>query len=222
MPEPASILDQTRVVHAADRFVVVDKPAGVRSVPGNGPEGRVCVEAWVRARFPLADGPLTVHRLDMATSGLMVYALDRDAQAALSLQFMKRRVAKAYTAIVDGVPAGASGVVELPLRVDWPNRPRQIVDHDLGKRARTEWRTLGVEQHDGRPCARLEMVPITGRSHQLRVHAAHADGLACPILGDTLYADPAPAPRLLLHATSLAFNDPATDERVEITSDAPF
>ncbi|MEZ6242205.1 MAG: RluA family pseudouridine synthase [Phycisphaerales bacterium] len=219
---PPSILDQTRLVHAADRFVVVDKPVGVRSVPGNGPEGDVCVEAWVRARFPLADGPLTVHRLDMATSGLMVYALDRDAQAELSRQFMKRRVAKTYTALLDGVPEGDSGVIDLPMRVDWPNRPRQIVDHELGRPARTEWRLLSVETHNERACARVEFVPITGRSHQLRVHAAHADGLGRPILGDTLYADAGSAPRLLLHATTLAFTDPGTDQRIEFASPAPF
>lgn len=216
------ILDQTRLVHATDRLVVVDKPAGVRSVRGNGPDGGTCVEAWVRARFPLADGPLTVHRLDMATSGLMVYALDRDAQAHLSRQFMRRRVAKTYTALLDGVPRGDSGEIDLPMRVDWPNRPRQIVDHALGRPARTRWRLLGVETYAGRACARVEFIPITGRSHQLRVHAAHADGLGRPILGDTLYADPGSVPRLMLHATTLAFADPGTGGRLEFRSDPPF
>ncbi len=219
---PRDVLDQTRILHASDRLVVVDKPAGVRSVPGNGPDGGVCVEAWVRARFPLADGPLTVHRLDMATSGLMVYALDRAAQAELSTQFMKRRVGKTYTALLAGVPGAESGVVELPLRVDWPNRPRQIVDHELGKPARTEWRRIAIEHRDGQDRARLEMVPVTGRSHQLRVHAAHADGIGIPILGDELYGDAASAPRLLLHATTLAFSDPDDGSRREFRSEPPF
>lgn len=220
--DPHDILAETRVVHAGERFVVIDKPAGVRSVPGNGPEGGVCVEAWVRERFPLGDGPLTVHRLDMATSGLMVYALDRGAQAALSVQFMKRRVSKAYTALLEGVPDAESGVVSLPLRVDWPNRPRQIVDHEHGRPAESRWRVVGVERWGGRACARLEMVPITGRSHQLRVHAAHPEGLGLAILGDELYADATLAPRLLLHASMLGIADPGSGEPLEFVSQAPF
>lgn len=224
MPKSASDnpLDAARVLHASPRFVIVDKPPGVRSVRGNGPDGHVCLEAWVREQFPLGDGPLTVHRLDMPTSGLMVYALDRKAQAELSVQFMKRRVGKAYTAIVGGHLEPGSGVVELPLRVDWPNRPRQIVDHGLGKHAKTEWRRQAHETRNGQPCTRLEMVPITGRSHQLRVHAAHVDGLVSPILGDNLYGDETRAPRLLLHASMLEINDLETGERLRFESPAPF
>jgi tRNA pseudouridine32 synthase/23S rRNA pseudouridine746 synthase len=215
-------LDHARVLHATDRFVIVDKPPGVRSVPGNGPDGHVCLEAWVRERFPLGDGPLTVHRLDMATSGLMVYALDRPAQAALSVQFMKRRVAKAYTAIIEGRLEPESGQVSLPLRVDWPNRPRQIVDHEQGKPAQTRWRRLAHEAWGAHACTRVEMVPITGRSHQLRVHAAHPDGLNAPILGDNLYGDESLAPRLLLHASMLEINDLETGEPMRFESPAPF
>ena len=224
MPNPAhdNPLDHARVRFESPRFVVVDKPPGVRSVPGNGPDGHVCLEAWVRERFPLGDGPLTVHRLDMATSGVMVYALDRKAQAALSVQFMKRRVDKAYTAIVEGHLEPEAGEVSLALRVDWPNRPRQIVDDELGKHAHTRWRRLAHETHAGRPCTRLEMVPVTGRSHQLRVHAAHERGLGAPILGDSLYGDASLAPRLLLHAHLLAFDDPETGERARFESPAPF
>lgn len=221
-PVPANPLDDARVVYETSRYVIVDKPPGVRSAPGNGPDGHVCVEAWVRKRYPLSDGPLTVHRLDMPTSGLMVYALDRAAQSALSVQFMKRRVDKAYTAIVEGHLEPESGVVELPLRVDWPNRPRQIVDFELGKHAKTEWRRRSHESLDGLPCTRLEMRPITGRSHQLRVHAAHAQGLGAPILGDSLYGDETRAPRLLLHASMLEITDVETGERVRFESPAPF
>ncbi len=228
MPSPAhetshdSPLDCARVRFASDRFVIIDKPPGVRSVRGNGPDGHVCLEAWVRRRFPLGDGPLTVHRLDMPTSGLMVYALDRKAQSELSVQFMKRKVSKAYTALVNGHVRADSGRVELSLRVDWPNRPRQIVDHDQGKPARTEWRRLSHESFLGQPCTRLEMTPITGRSHQLRVHAAHAQGIGAPILGDSLYGDETTAPRLLLHASTLELNDPDSGERLRFESSAPF
>jgi len=224
MPNPAhdNPLDHARVRFEGARFVIVDKPAGVRSVPGNGPDGHICLEAWVRQQFPLGDGPLTVHRLDMATSGLMVYALDRKAQADLSVQFMKRRVSKAYTAMVEGHVEAESGVVELPLRVDWPNRPRQIVDLEGGKPARTEWRRLAHEDRDGHPCTRIEFIPITGRSHQLRVHAAHADGLGAPILGDNLYGDENAAPRLLLHAAMLEINGLDSGERLRFESSAPF
>ncbi len=224
MPNPAhdNPLDHARVRFECARFVIVDKPPGVRSVRGNGPDGHVCLESWVREQFPLGDGPLTVHRLDMPTSGLMVYALDRKAQAELSVQFMKRRVSKAYTAIVEGHLKPEGGEVDLPLRVDWPNRPRQIVDHEQGKHAKTLWRRLAHEKLDGRPCTRLEMTPITGRSHQLRVHAAHEHGLGAPILGDNLYGDETRAPRLLLHASMLEINDLETGDRMRFESPAPF
>ncbi|MCP3903934.1 MAG: RNA pseudouridine synthase [Planctomycetes bacterium] len=209
------------VVHRGEAYVVVDKPAGVHSVPGRGPEKQDSIATRVRAAFPEADGPISVHRLDLDTSGLMVLALTRAAHRALSIQFMKRKTGKTYAAILDGSVAEERGAVDLPLIVDWPNRPRQMVDHERGRPARTLY---AVTDRDG-DRTRVEFRPVTGRSHQLRVHAStprEAGGIGAPILGDPLYGDPAAAPRLLLHADMLGFWDPTTHEWVKFASPAPF
>lgn len=174
-----------------------------------------CLSARVQAAWPDA---LVVHRLDMATSGLIAFGRGPDAQRALSRAFETRRVAKRYVAVVGGDVAGEQGEVDAPLVVDWPNRPRQIVDPVHGKPSLTLWRVLAREA--GR--TRLALSPVTGRSHQLRVHCAH---LGHPILGDDLYAPPAlrdAAPRLLLHACRLELPHPATGERVVVESVPPF
>ena len=171
--------------------------------------------------FPDATGPLTVHRLDMETSGLMVFALTRPAHAKLSRQFMHRKTGKSYVALLEGEVEGDSGRVELPLVVDWPNRPRQKVCADSGKPALTLWRV--VERAPGH--TRVEMRPETGRTHQLRIHAAtpRADGgIGAPILGDPLYGNPGSAPRLMLHAAHLAFWRPDSDEWLKFWSEPPF
>ena len=182
-----------RIVHADDRLVVIDKPAGLLSVPGRRePE---CASAQVQATYPDA---LIVHRLDQATSGLLVFARGPQAQRELSADFAERRVDKVYIAIVAGRLDG-EGLIDLPLAADWPNRPRQQVDFERGKPSQTHWRSLGAEG----PYTRVALAPITGRSHQLRVHLA---ALGHPIVGDTLYASPDVAgasPRLLLHASEL-------------------
>ena len=205
-------------------FAVVDKPAGLLSVPGRGADKSVCVESLARLTFPHADGPLIVHRLDMETSGLMVLALDREAHRALSRQFIHRKVGKSYIALLDGLVEGDEGAIDLPLIVDWPNRPRQIVDHQRGKPSRTLWRVIDRDDLHGR--TRIEFRPMTGRTHQLRVHAAtprEHGGLGCPILGDSLYGDSARAPRLMLHANHLAFWQPASRSTwLKFTSDPPF
>jgi tRNA pseudouridine32 synthase/23S rRNA pseudouridine746 synthase len=190
-------------------------------VPGRGPDKQDSIASRVRAAFPEADGPISVHRLDLDTSGLMVLALTREAHRALSIQFMKRKTGKTYAAILDGRVADDRGAVDLPLIVDWPNRPRQMVDHERGRPARTLYAVTG---RDG-DRTRVEFRPVTGRSHQLRVHAAtprDAGGLGAPILGDPLYGDPTAAPRLHLHADMLAFWDPTTHEWVKFESPAPF
>lgn len=182
-----------RIVHADDRLVVIDKPAGLLSVPGRSEPD--CASARVQADFPDAR---IVHRLDQATSGLLVFARGPEAQRALSADFAERRVAKVYLAIVAGSLTG-TGMINLPLAADWPNRPRQQVDLARGKPSQTRWQALGA---DG-PHTRVALEPITGRSHQLRVHLA---ALGHPIVGDALYAPPAVAtasPRLLLHASEL-------------------
>lgn len=190
-----------RIVHVDDRLVIIDKPAGLLSVPGR--TDPLCASAQVQAHYPDA---LIVHRLDQATSGLLLFARGPAAQRALSADFAERRVGKVYVAVVGGRLSG-DGLIDLPLAADWPNRPRQRVDPTHGKPSQTRWRVLG---HDSPPAgdpvgehSRVELEPLTGRSHQLRVHLA---ALGHPILGDALYAPPDlanAAPRLLLHASEL-------------------
>ncbi|MCI4644497.1 MAG: pseudouridine synthase [Hyphomonadaceae bacterium] len=196
-------------------LLVIGKPPGLLSVPGRGPEKADCV----LARLGLMLGNvLTVHRLDMETSGLMVFARTRQAQSALSRSFAERRVAKRYVAEIAGVLAGEAGRVTLPLIADWPNRPLQKVDHESGKPSETHWQVLAR----GEASTRVALTPVTGRSHQLRVHMAE---LGHPILGDQLYAPReirALAPRLLLHANSLEFPHPETGESVAFHEPVPF
>jgi tRNA pseudouridine32 synthase/23S rRNA pseudouridine746 synthase len=168
--------------------------------------------------YPRASGPLVVHRLDMDTSGLLVLGLDAGAQRALSMQFEAREVEKTYVALVEGEVRGERGRIDEPMRLDITNRPIHIVDHIHGRQAITEWRVLARETDR----TRVELVPQTGRTHQLRVHCAHRRGLNHPILGDRLYGDPDSAPRLMLHARSLSFVDPDSGRRVEFEAPAPF
>lgn len=185
------------LVHADEWLVVIDKPSGLLSVPGRGEDKQDCASARVQARWPDA---LIVHRLDMATSGLLLFARGIEMQRQLSAAFAGREVYKRYEAIVSGCPDEDAFEINLPLRTDWPNRPRQMVCHEAGKPSLTRVRVMERLAD----CSRLSLEPLTGRSHQLRVHL-----MACghPILGDTLYADAANqalAARLLLHACELA------------------
>jgi tRNA pseudouridine32 synthase/23S rRNA pseudouridine746 synthase len=201
-----------------ERFVVIEKPAWMLSVPGKGPERADCAAARVRARYPRARGPIVVHRLDMETSGLMVTALDEEAQRELSRQFERRVVEKRYVALVreGGTPLeGEAGELRLPMRADIDNRPVQIVDHVHGREAVTRWRVLAHEVDRWR----VLFEPLTGRTHQIRVHASA--GLGRPIIGDGLYGGE-PAERLMLHASRLSFLEPGTRRRVEFESPAPF
>lgn len=214
--------DLLTVVHRAERFVVIDKPAGMLSVPGRGPEKRDSVATRVAAMFPDATGPISVHRLDMETSGLIVCALDAEAHRHLSRQFMEQQVEKRYLAVLEGIVEADEGEIALPLLADWPNRPRQTVDLLQGKPARTRYRVLHRDEAAGR--TRVEFVPLTGRTHQLRLHAAWAGaagGLGCPIVGDSLYGR-ADGSRLLLHACSLRLRDPANGQWMTFESPAPF
>ncbi len=210
------------VVHAAERFVVIDKPAGLLSVKGKGPDKTDCAAERVRAAFVRARGPLVVHRLDMDTSGLMVFALDEEAQRVLSEQFAMRRVRKAYVALVDGLLSRDRGEIDVPMRVDLDRRPMQIADWTFGRSARTKFEVMVLETDR----TRLRLEPITGRTHQLRLHCAHPLGLDAPILGDVLYGppriDPAASARLMLHAAELAFNEPGTGVECVFESRAPF
>lgn len=199
--------------HSDDALLVAEKPAGLLSVPGRSAQNQDCVVTRLQARYPDA---LTVHRLDQVTSGLLLHARGKAMQAALSMQFERRVVGKRYEAVVQGMLAADAGEVDLPLIVDWPNRPRQKVDPVCGKPALTRWRVLAREVDAQR--TRVELEPVTGRSHQLRLHMA---SLGHPIVGDVLYGA-APAPRVYLHARSLRFMHPVTGEVLAFESAAPF
>ncbi len=212
---------QLNILHENDQFVIVVKPPGLLSVPGRGEDKKDCVASRIQDHFPLATGSLTVHRLDFDTSGVMVYALNPSAHRALSRQFMHRKVGKAYTALLDGQPDADEGEVDLPLIVDWPNRPLQMVCYERGKPSKTLWRI--IDRTDGR--ARVDFRPVTGRTHQLRVHARTpvADGgMGTPILGDPLYGDASAYPRMCLHARSLSFWHPTSGEWVVYESPPDF
>lgn len=203
------------ILHCDEHIVVADKPAGLPAVPGRPRELHDCLWSRVRAEVPDA---LVVHRLDMATSGLMLFARGAEAQRALSAAFAQRRVGKRYVAVVSGRIADDVGEIDLALAADWPNRPRQVVDPERGKASLTRYVVL----ERGSDATRLELEPLTGRSHQLRVHLA---AIGHPILGDTLYADAAAraaAPRLLLHASGLAFAHPGDGRAVAHASAVPF
>ena len=206
-----------RIVFADECIVVVDKPAGMLSVPGRGEAKRDCAIARVQASFPDAR---VVHRLDMATSGLLLVARGPEMQRRMSKSFAGREVGKRYVAIVAGLVRDDEGTVDLPLIADWPNRPKQRVDPAAGKPSCTHWRVLARDV--AAQCTQVELQPVTGRSHQLRVHMA---AIGHPMLGDTLYSPAAVqelAPRLMLHATRLDFAHPATGVRTTLESPAPF
>ena len=202
------------IIFEDDDIVVVDKPAGLLSVPGISEH--YSVYSIMRERYPDADSPLIVHRLDQATSGLLVIAKTKEAHFQLQQQFLSHQVKKKYVAILEKEPSmeeGAEGLVSLPLRPDVLNRPYQIVDHEHGKTAITQYQYLGNR--------RIALWPQTGRTHQLRVHCAHAQGLNAPILGDELYGSRS-ADRLYLHAASIQFAHPITHQPLFFESKAPF
>lgn len=210
-------LPSNRWLHEDDTCLVLDKPAGLLSVPGRGELSRDSLAQRVQRTRPEA---LVVHRLDMATSGLLLMAKGADWQRAYNRLFAERGVCKEYIAVVSGWMARDSGDVDLPLVTDWPNRPRQRVDTTIGKPSLTRYTVL--ERDPARPRTRVLLEPVTGRSHQLRVHML---ALGHPILGDRLYAPEAEqeeAPRLLLHAQQLALTHPSTGREIAWRSPAPF
>ncbi len=205
------------LLHVDAAIVVAEKPAGLPAVPGRGAALQDCLSARVQA---LVADARVVHRLDMATSGLMLFARGAQVQQQLSAAFAMRRVSKTYVAVVHGVLGADCGEIELPLRADWPNRPRQIVDPDHGKPSLTRWRVLARDPQA--QTTRVELEPVSGRTHQLRVHLA---AIGHPVIGDTLYApdpDGDAAPRLLLHACALGFHHPMGGEWVGFSSEASF
>lgn len=202
------------IVHEDHEILLVNKPAGLLSVPGKGPELADCLLSRIQGVFPQV---LLVHRLDRDTSGLMVFALTPHAQRHLGLQFERRHIRKVYVARLAGRLEPKTGTVDLPLVVDWPNRPRQKVDHESGRPALTDWR---VVKYQG-DTTRVRLTPKTGRSHQLRVHML---ALGHPILGDPFYAD-GPArdhPRLMLHSESLRLRHPDGGVGMKFQTKCPF
>lgn len=219
-PDRGLRLDAIRVIHEDGALLALDKPAGMLAVPGRGPDKADCLSARAQARWPDA---CVVHRLDQATSGLMLLARGAEMQRRLSRAFAERRVRKHYQAVVHGI-LGTPGaeqawaLVDLPLRLDWPNRPRSTVDPVHGKPSHTRWRALGWDDACG--TTRVALQPITGRSHQLRLHLS---ALGHPIVGDALYGPAGdPAPRLMLHACALALVHPATGQVLRLESTVPF
>jgi len=193
------------IVYQDDDLLIVNKPSGLLTVPGKDPKHADCLISRVNRVFPTAK---IVHRLDMATSGIICLAMHKEAHRNLSIQFQDRKTAKRYIARVFGKLDQQTGSVDLPLICDWPNRPKQMVDHDNGKPSLTHFKVIEREQSS----TRVELTPITGRSHQLRVHML---SLGHPILGDKLYAHPeafAMAPRLQLHAEMLTLAHPVSGE----------
>lgn len=204
-----------RIIFEDDALILIDKPSGLLSVPGKAETHQDCLELRLRALRPET---LLIHRLDMATSGIMVFAKTAHAQRHLGLQFEKRQMRKSYIAVVDGNVSGGSGHINMPLITDWPNRPRQMVDFGRGKPAQTDW----VKLSEGASSTRLSLHPRTGRSHQLRLHLL---SIGHPILGDRLYASDTAfkaAERLLLHASTLEFRHPDGGAWVKFEAPCPF
>ena len=206
--------DPLDVVHADHEILIVNKPAGLLSVPGRGPHLADCLLSRVQEAFPTA---LLIHRLDRDTSGVMVFALTPHAQRHIGLQFEKRQTRKTYVARVSGRLEPKAGTVDLPLIVDWENRPRQKVCHDTGKPAQTDWKVVKASDAE----SRVRLFPKTGRSHQLRVHML---SLGHPILGDPFYATGAARdhPRLMLHSEELRLRHPDGGAGVRYRVKAPF
>lgn len=211
---------EPRILWEDSHIVLIDKPCGMLSVDGKS--GVRSVEQWARERYADATGPMIVHRLDQSTSGILLLAKDKATHKAMQEQFVTRTVSKQYTALLDGVIEHESGRIDLCMKLDYDNRPRQMVAPD-GKRSITEYRVVAVEEGH----TRIEFYPLTGRTHQLRLHSAHPEGLNTPIVGDDIYgheqhADLDDGHRLCLHASRLEFTHPHTQERIVVECKAEF
>jgi tRNA pseudouridine32 synthase/23S rRNA pseudouridine746 synthase len=217
MPIP-SFPPEPVLIHRDAFLVVVEKPGGLLAVPGRGPDRQDCVISRIRRLVPEMIEQPAVHRLDMATSGLMVIAITAAAHRHLSRQFEARQVAKRYIALLESIVEGDGDEIRLPFRLDPGNRPYQVYDPVNGRMGITRWRLLAVENDR----SRIEFTPLTGRTHQLRLHAAHHLGLGCPIVGDSLYGRGHEGDPMLLHASHLALCHPSTGETLTFDSPPPF
>ncbi|MGC2166196.1 MAG: RluA family pseudouridine synthase [Gallionella sp.] len=205
------------LVYVDEWLLVANKPAGLLAVPGRGPDKQDCLSARIQEVYPDA---LVVHRLDMATSGLMMFARNLVMQRTLSGMFAERKIEKRYIALTNGKFDVDHGEVNLPIAADWPRRPMRKIDFVMGKSSTTRYRVL--KEVDGGPndsYSRVELLPVTGRTHQLRVHLA---AIGHPILGDALYGSAATAPRLMLHACVLDFVNPGSTKPLHLLCNPPF
>ncbi|WP_339132663.1 MAG: RluA family pseudouridine synthase [Candidatus Electrothrix sp. GW3-4] len=214
--------EELDIIFADQQLVVVNKPGGLLAVPGRGPDKQDSVVSRFKKQFPRAIEQPAVHRLDMATSGLMALARTTEAHRHLSGQFSQRQVEKIYIALLAGAVAEERGKIELRFRLDPDNRPYQVYDPVQGKVGITYWRRLALCGSEVHPQTRIEFLPLTGRTHQLRLHAAHSLGLGCPIIGDSLYGTGQRGDPMYLHATYLALNHPRSNQRLEFYSPASF
>ena len=205
---------EPEIIYQDSSIVVVNKPGGLLSVPGRGPDRQDCLVKRILDLYPGCIPQPSVHRLDMDTSGLMVLALTTDAHKKLSLQFQNRSVKKQYLAMLKGIVENEGGEINLPFRLDIDNRPYQIYDPVHGKWGITLWEKKTVIDQE----TKILFTPLTGRTHQLRIHASHPMGLGCPIVGDRLYGHGRPGDRLYLHASSLSFQHPDNNETLYFES----
>ncbi len=212
------------IVFTDSEIIMVNKPGNMLAVPGRGPDKQDCVVNRIKKLFPDCIAQPAVHRLDMATSGLMVLAHTVQAHRYLSQQFARQQVKKKYTALVDGKVNGDHGRITLKFRLDPDNRPWQVYDPVNGKTGITDWYCLKTEtdQATGRTTSRIEFTPLTGRTHQLRLHAAHPQGLGCPIIGDSLYGSGQQGDPMFLHAAQLCFFHPQSGDWLTFSSVIPF
>lgn len=207
-----------KIYYCDEHLVVLEKEGGLLSVPGRGPDKQDCLENRMKELFNHCIEHPSVHRLDMYTSGIMVFALTALCQRSLSMQFQEKQVKKEYVALLKGQVNGDSGEIDLPIRLDIENRPLQIYDPVHGKPALTLWERISVDNN----ITRILFRPLTGRTHQLRVHASHKLGLGCAIVGDFLYGDGKDGDRMYLHSRSLEFTHPATGDSMSFVSEVPF
>ena len=206
------------IIYKDSSIAVVNKPGGLLSIPGRGEDKKDSVTERFKTLFPRSIDQPSVHRLDMYTSGLLVLAFTKESHRNLSIQFQNKTVVKEYTALLDGEITKESGLIKLPFRLDPENRPYQVFDPVHGKEGITEWEKIGIE--NGK--TRILFTPLTGRTHQLRLHSYHEKGLGIPIIGDRLYGTGKEGDKMMLHASYLEFTHPETGERINFSSPPPF
>ena len=211
-------MQELQIIHSEADFLVVNKPGGLLSVPGRGPDKQDCVVNRIKTLYPDCIQQPAVHRLDMYTSGIMLLALNETSHRNLSRQFAQRLVEKEYIAVLDGIVQGKKGLVDLKFRLDPDNRPYQIYDPKQGKRGISRWEKICDKEGE----SHIRFFPETGRTHQLRLHASHVLGLGIPIVGDFLYGNGQDGEKMFLHASKISFLHPVNGNRIQFVSTPDF